>query len=49
MTPEELIEDLNDALLSDNFRFINILGRGSFGIVVSAYSSQLDKVVAIKV
>ncbi|CAD8210234.1 unnamed protein product [Paramecium octaurelia] len=49
MDPKSLIDDLNDILLSEYYCFIEILGRGSFGIVIAAYSSNLDKIVAIKV
>ncbi|CAK83946.1 unnamed protein product (macronuclear) [Paramecium tetraurelia] len=49
MDPQQLIDNLNDILLTDYFRYIEVLGRGSFGIVVAAYSQQLDKVVAIKI
>lgn len=49
MDPKSLIDDLNDILLSEYYCFIEILGRGSFGIVIAAYSSSLDKIVAIKV
>ncbi|CAD8109905.1 unnamed protein product [Paramecium primaurelia] len=49
MDPKKLIDDLNDILLSEFYRFKEILGRGSFGVVIAAYSSQLDKIVAIKV
>ncbi|CAD8193374.1 unnamed protein product [Paramecium octaurelia] len=49
MNPQQLIENLNDILLSDFFRYIEVLGKGSFGIVVAAHSQELDKVVAIKI
>ena len=49
MDPKSLIDDLNDILLSEYYCFIEILGRVSFGIVIAAYSSSLDKIVAIKV
>ncbi|CAD8122131.1 unnamed protein product [Paramecium sonneborni] len=49
MDPKSLIDDLNDILLSEYYCFMEILGKGSFGIVIAAYSSHLDKIVAIKV
>ncbi|CAD8102328.1 unnamed protein product [Paramecium sonneborni] len=49
MEPQSLIDNLNEVLLGDYFTYIDTLGKGSFGIVVSAYSSSLDKVVAIKI
>ncbi|CAK84695.1 unnamed protein product (macronuclear) [Paramecium tetraurelia] len=49
MDPQNLIDNLNEVLLGDYFTYIDTLGKGSFGIVVAAYSSSLDKVVAIKV
>lgn len=39
MDPKKLIDDLNDILLSEFYRFKEILGRGSFGVVIAAYSS----------
>ncbi|CAD8102439.1 unnamed protein product [Paramecium sonneborni] len=49
MNPQELIDNLNEVFLGDFFTYIDILGKGSFGIVVAAYSSSLNKVVAIKI
>ncbi|CAD8172873.1 unnamed protein product [Paramecium pentaurelia] len=49
MDPQDLIDNLNEVLLGDYFSYIDTLGKGSFGIVVAAYSSSLDKVVAIKI
>ncbi|CAD8070550.1 unnamed protein product [Paramecium sonneborni] len=49
MEPEQLIDQLNDILLADHFRFIEVIGRGSFGVVVAAFCSNLDRVVAIKI
>ncbi|CAD8200835.1 unnamed protein product [Paramecium pentaurelia] len=49
MEPEQLIDQLNDILLADHFRFIEVIGKGSFGVVVAAFCSNLDRVVAIKI
>lgn len=44
-----MIDQLNDILLADHFRFIEVIGKGSFGVVVAAHCSHLDRIVAIKV
>ncbi|CAD8090847.1 unnamed protein product [Paramecium sonneborni] len=49
MEPEQLLDKLNDILLADHFRFIEVIGRGSFGVVVAAFCSNLDRIVAIKI
>ncbi|CAD8094072.1 unnamed protein product [Paramecium primaurelia] len=49
MEPEQLIDQLNDILLADHFRFIEVIGRGSFGVVVASFCSNLDRIVAIKI
>lgn len=39
MEPQNYIDDLNRFLLTESFTYIETIGKGSFGIVVAAYSS----------
>jgi calcium/calmodulin-dependent protein kinase I len=45
----EQLAELNELMLTDHYEFKQVLGKGSFGLVVSAYNDKLEAVVAIKV
>lgn len=49
MSPEELDSEEYDNKFSDYFEYKSVVGKGAFGVVVSAISKADDKEYAVKV